>query len=189
MPRIVSADDPAPERVAPTSEELFMAHAQRVAAWVSRLAGPGADVEDLVQEVFLQAHRRLPSFRGDAKATTWLYAISERVVMAKRRKDRLRRLLTFCGDAPIEDLPAVATAESVERREAARLIYGALDRLREKYRTVFILFEVEGLSCAEIASLKGLKIGTVWVRLNRARKQMSAHIRAIEGKGSDGRQG
>lgn len=178
MPHLSPRAAPNP---VPTSAELYQAHAQRVAAWVSRLAGPQADVEDLVQEVFLQAHRALGSFRGDCKPTTWLYTITERVVRARRRRDRLRRLLTVFG-ARIEEVAAdePSACDSLERREAARLIYLALDGLREKYRTIFILFQIEGLSGEEIAELKGLKIATVWVRLNRARAQMSARIRALQ---------
>lgn len=183
MSRPVSADA-SPVAAPPNSADLYREHAQRVAAWASRLAGPSADVEDLVQEVFLQAHRRLHSFRGDAKPTTWLYAITERVVMARRRKERLRRFFTFFGEAHVEEIATTSgtPAESLERRETARLIYAALDRLRDKYRTIFILFEIEELSGEEIAELKGLKLATVWVRLNRARKQMSAHIRALQKK-------
>ena len=95
-------------------------------------------------------------------------------------------MFTFFGDIDLDEVPAPSSAESVERREAARLIYGALDHLREKYRTIFILFEIEGLSGEEIASLKGIRLATVWVRLNRARKQMSVRIRAMQGGDANG---
>jgi RNA polymerase sigma-70 factor, ECF subfamily len=182
--RAPSPSEPVDERGL-TSEEIYRRHAQRVARWVARLAGPGLDVEDLVQEIFLQVHRSRESFRGECLLTTWLYGITERVVYAKRRRERLRRMFSFAtlvGLDPVSHEPS--PAEALERRQSTQLLYAALDRLGEKYRTVLILFELEGLSGEEIAELKVLRIATVWVRLSRARLQLARELERVERRSS-----
>jgi len=165
-----------------TSGQVYREHMQLVARWASRLAGPGLDVEDLVQEVFLQVHRLLPGFRGEAQLTTWLYAITHNVVRTRRRKERFRRLFWFAGDPDRLHLVASGPTpiEAAERRQSADLIYRALDRLPEKYRTVFILFEIDGRSGEEIAELTGIKLATVWVQLSRARAQLLTQLEKLE---------
>jgi RNA polymerase sigma-70 factor (ECF subfamily) len=169
-----------------TSEEVYRQHMQLVARWASRLAGPGLDVEDLVQEVFLRVHRLLPEFRGDAQLTTWLYSVTHNVVRTRRRRERFRRLFGFTGDP--DRLHVVASGptplEALERRRSAELIYRALDGVPEKYRTIFILFEIEGLSGEEIAQLTGVKLATVWVRLSRARAQLVKRFNKLEPGGA-----
>jgi len=71
---------------------VYRAHATDVLRWAARLAGPFLDPEDLMHDVFLVVRRRLPEFRGDAKITTWLYRITERVVRNARRRERFRRM-------------------------------------------------------------------------------------------------
>jgi len=167
----------------PTSEEsvatLFAAHADTVAGWASRLCGPAIDVEDVVQEVFIVVHRKLGRFRGESNVTTWLYGITANVVRQYRRKAWRRRW--FGGrDEPAEDLPAVPTPlEEVERQRSVRAVYRVLDAMGENSRNVLILSEVEGLSGEEIAELTGTKVGTVWVRLHRARAEFAEHARRL----------
>ncbi len=159
---------------------IYRAHAPLVATWASRLAGPTCDLEDLVQEVFLVVERRLPSFRGDAKLTTWLYQITHNVVRSHRRKARVRRWLSGSAEETAGELPSTDSTpiEDLERARARATVYGALDEMGDKYRTVFILFELEGLSGQEIAELTGTKLGTVWVRLHRARAEFERRILA-----------
>jgi len=166
-----------------SSAELFREHAQRVSGWASRLGGPrrGADLEDVVQEVFLRVHRALPGFRGDSEVTTWLYRITENVVRARMRKERLRRFLGFdvaSGNDESREVPSPRpTPEGdLEHRERARMLYDALDRIPATYRNPFILFEIEGLSGEEVARLVGVKLPTLWVRLSRARAQVQSEL-------------
>jgi RNA polymerase sigma-70 factor, ECF subfamily len=160
-------------------EALYRAHATSVARWSAHLGGPSADLDDLVHEVFLVAGRRLAEFRGDAKVTTWLYRITERVVAARRRTDRVRRWLRRTRRADVErelcSTPATP-AQDLHRHQARQTVYRVLDRLPEKYRTVLILFELEGLSGEEIAVLTERKLATVWVHLHRARERFLAEL-------------
>jgi RNA polymerase sigma-70 factor (ECF subfamily) len=101
-------------------------------------------------------------------------------------KARLRRWLV----GRVEDAAEHAAStyptpiEVLERRQAEAIVYRALDGIGDKYRTVLILFELEGLSGREIADLLGIKLGAVWVRLHRARTQFESRIRG-RAKGGD----
>jgi RNA polymerase sigma-70 factor (ECF subfamily) len=88
----VDASDP--ERL---FDHLYENYEPSIERWVRRLAGPSAEVEDLVHDVFVVALRRRSEFRGDAMVTTWLFRITEFVV----RKRRFRRKLRQCLDVQI----------------------------------------------------------------------------------------
>ena len=163
--------------------DLYQAHAATVARWATRLGGPEIDPEDVVHEVFLVAHRRLGEFRGDAKPATWLFRTTDLIVRAHRRKVRLRALLRRSVNEGHEGRgigsSALSPVEELIERQRARFVYRALDSLGEKYRSVFVLFELEGLSGDEIAALTGIKVATVWVRLFRARARFVERIHAL----------
>jgi RNA polymerase sigma-70 factor, ECF subfamily len=166
----------------PTSAELYRSHATTVARWAARLGGPTIDVEDIVHEVFIVVERRLSEFRGESKPSTWLYRITDLVTRAHRRKARFRRLLSREVEAePNYGFPSshLSPVEALIQRERTRLVYRAIDSLGERYRAVFVLFELEGLSGEQIATLTGLKVSTVWVRLLRARKRFVAKLTAL----------
>jgi RNA polymerase sigma-70 factor (ECF subfamily) len=153
---------------------VYRAHAGTVARWVGHLGGPIAEVDDLVHEIFLVVERRLPEFRGDARLTTWLYRITERVVRGRRRNDRVRRWLSRLWRGDLErglSPTALTPIEDLERRRSAATVYRILDRLPERYREVLVLFELEGASGEEIAEMTGRKLATVWVQLHRARRR------------------
>ncbi|HSZ81974.1 MAG TPA: sigma-70 family RNA polymerase sigma factor [Polyangia bacterium] len=168
----------------PTLDALYRAHAATVARWAAHLGGPRLDVEDAVHEIFLVAGRRLPEFRGDAKITTWLYRITERVVRGGRRRERLRRWLDFVRRGDVEQSlspPRPTPVEELERAQSRDTVYRILDRLAEKYRRVLVLFELEELSGEEIAALTGVKLATVWVHLHRARALFVAEMKRDTG--------
>ena len=177
--RVARPSSPADDRAALDLGRLYREHGARVARWAERLLGPRGDIDDALHEVFLVAHRRLVDFRGEAQVTTWLYSITLRVVRDLRRKARWRRWLRLGRG---EDIDAAATAPSplqvLEGRRAAELTYSILDKLPEAERSALILFELEGLSGEEIAGLTGEAVGTVWVRLHRARARFRKHLLA-----------
>jgi RNA polymerase sigma-70 factor, ECF subfamily len=169
----------APDRP-PEFDEIYRDSVDRVARWVRRLAGPGLDVEDLVQEVFLVCHRRLPEFRGEARLSTWLYRITENVVLDRRRTERRRRWLRgLFGGGEIPGSAVEDPAQSLEGRQAAEVLYRILDALPERSRTLLILFELEGLPGEEIAEMTGTKLSNVWVYLHRARTQLRQRVEAL----------
>jgi RNA polymerase sigma-70 factor (ECF subfamily) len=152
---------------------LFREHRGAVARLIQRMLGPGADLDDLVQEVFLQVYRSIDRFRGTSRFSTWLHRVTVNVVLMHRRAAKSRPLLTAEDEArpPID---ARLQPDELAMREARiRAFYRVLDRLSEKKRTVFLLHELEGLSPAEIASLVGAPVLTVRTRLFYARRELS----------------
>lgn len=177
----VSGRDPAMPAVdCRRPETVYAAHVEQVARWVSNLGGPSADVEDLTHEVFVIAFRRLETFRGDARLSTWLYRITLNVMRNHRRKARLRRFLRLddVDVVPSDDLNPEDHARAAQRRQ---VVYRVLEALSDRHRTLLILFEIEGLSGAEIADLIGSNTNSVFVQLHRARR---AFVREMERLGS-----
>lgn len=166
--------------------QLYREHARNVTRWAVRLAGPSLEVDDVVQEVFLVAQRQLRGFRGDSSTLSWLFGITRNIVRDRLRRDRVRRLLLL-QFSPREEELGPSPVDVLERRESARLVYRALDRLPEIYRTPFILFEIDGMSGAEIAELLGLPQATVRVRLHRARGMFLKRLRKLERPSREGR--
>jgi RNA polymerase sigma-70 factor (ECF subfamily) len=126
------------------------------------LKGERAAAEDVAQEVFVKAFRALPSFRRDARLSTWLYRIVANACLDELR--RRRRVLLF-GDLPPAMHPAVLPAEPADPRGD---VAAAVQRLAPKLRMAVLLRYFEDLSYQEIASALGVTTGTVASRLNRA---------------------
>ena len=170
-----------PERL--DVEGLYRSHAAAVEHWAARMWGPGLDLEDIVQEVFLIAQRQLPKFRGESSPATWLFAITERVVWHRRRKERWRRWLAGSAADVADNVPArgASPLEALERRDATRLFYRALEGVNERYRAVLVLFELDEMSGQEIAALKGVRLETLWVWVHRGRAQLLARFVELEG--------
>jgi RNA polymerase sigma-70 factor (ECF subfamily) len=164
--------------------ELYDRYAPQVERWARRLAGPRFDPEDLLHDIFLVVLRRRHEFRGEAKITTWLFRITAQVVRWRRRNAALRCWLWgLHGQSLAEAKPSGPTpVEELERREEGVLLYAALDRLPEKYRSVLILFALEEATGDQIAALLGVDTNTVWVRLHRARAKLADLL--TEGKPS-----
>ena len=169
------AGEPEPDPADAALDLVYERHAQSVAGWARRLAGPGADLEDLIHEVFLIALRRHGELRSATSMRSWLFRITWHVVRGRRRRERIRRWL-FSRYAPAElgdaVTPPVTPLEQVLRSEQIVLLYRALDRLPENDRTALILYEIDGLPGEEIAHLLDVDVGALWVRLHRARRRL-----------------
>lgn len=157
--------------------ELFRRHRSDVSRLVFRMLGPAADTEDVVQEVFIQVHRSLGEFRGQAKFTTWLHRVTVNVVLMVRRAARSRPV--FIGE-PVSDYEpdhGLQPDEDAARRARIAAFRRLLERLPEKKRTVFILHEIEGQSPSEIAQIVDAPVLTVRTRLFYARRELAQIMR------------
>jgi RNA polymerase sigma-70 factor (ECF subfamily) len=161
-----------------TCEQAFRDHGQEVARWARHLGGVEIDVEDVVQEVFLVVNKRLSDFRAEARFTSWLFEVTRKIVANHRRRQKRRawqsdeilvKMPSHLGDPVVE----------MERQQSVARFYAALDSLPEKYRTMIVLYELEGLSAQEIAELRNLTIGTMRVHLSRARAQLVAQYQRL----------
>ena len=157
--------------------EVFRNHRADVARLVLRMTGRQGDLEDLVQEVFLQVYRSIKDFRAQSRFSTWLYRLTVNVVLMQRRAARSRPVLQGASDdafgADVRDLPDDQLART--RRVAA--FYRLLDRMSDKKRTVFVLHELEGLSPSEVAKVVGAPVLTVRTRLFYARRELLEMLR------------
>jgi RNA polymerase sigma-70 factor, ECF subfamily len=165
-----AAEDPAAFR------ELYEKHRGAVARLVFRMLGGRSDVEDVIQEVFVQVHRSLKDFRGQSKFSTWLHRVTVNVVLMHRRAARSRPAF---AEEPVGDIPTLTQQspdEDAERRERMRAFGRLLDRLAEKKRVVFVLHELEGISPEEIGKIVGAPVLTVRTRLFYARRELEAML-------------
>ena len=164
-------------------EEVYRTHAAEVARWAARLGGPGTDSEDIVHEVFMVAQRRFPSFQRAGNVKVWLYRTTAFLVRRRRQRDRWRRWPWQTADEMADRLPASGPTplESLERARRERRLYQVLDQLPDKYRTVLVLFDLDGRSGEEVVALTGRKVATLRVWLFRARALFVARYRELEG--------
>jgi len=162
-------------------DSVYREYGRKVARWVARLGGPSIGVEDVMQEIFLVVSRRLPTFRGDAKLSTWLFTITDQTIRNWRRRERWRRLTSRLTRVIEDTTQAVQSTpiEEVERRQAAERFYRILEQMPNRHRSVLILFEIEGQSADEIGQLMSLRPATVRVRLHRARADFLKRMRAL----------
>jgi RNA polymerase sigma-70 factor (ECF subfamily) len=160
-----------------------------VSRWIRAMGGPEAEREDLVQDVFLIVHRRLPDFDGSNLAG-WLYQIARHRVRDFRRLLWVRHLF-FGGVPPSDNLThsGPSPAESLETREKRMLLERLLGKLNESERAALILFEIDGYSGEEIAELEGVPVNTVWARIHRARKKLNAALAVAESREQRGARG
>ena len=164
-----STHDAEPEARADPLDEMYERYAGDVKRWARRLAGPRADVEDLLHDVFVIALRRRFISRGEASVRTWLFRITHHVVRSRMRRGFLRGLLFQRRRNELVETAPATPYEEVERCERQARLYRALDQLPDAYRTALILYEIECLPGDEVAELTGVSVGTLWVRLHRGR--------------------
>lgn len=161
---------------------FYREHARLVLGWCIRLGGPHLDPEDCAQEVFEVALKRLDSFRGESRITTWLYGITRRVLANKRRRASFRKVLGL--DQIAEPVSPVQTDEEAARLRRRRAVQYALERLRDDHREVVVLCDLEGRTAPEVTAMLGIPVGTVYSRLHAARRALRDAIEA-EGIGVD----
>ena len=153
-------------------EELVIAYQHRVFGVALRMLGNRAEAEDLAQEVFVRVHRAIREFRGDAKLSTWLYAITSRQCLNRLASGERR--IGRQGDEGLARLASreIGPAEEMERTELETALHRAIAELSEERRIVVVLRDLEGLSYEDIAAALDLELGTVRSRLHRARTDL-----------------
>lgn len=165
--------------------ELFRKHHARIYGMCARLLWNRTEVEDAVQQTFLEAWRCLHRFEGKSRFTTWLTRIAIHTSFSTRR--RLRRLvlggLADAGSdegvgASAEELdPRPPPDEMVDYRARQAALQQALQQLSTKKRVVLVLADLEGMTSPEIASVLDIPEATVRTRLFHARKELVRHLR------------
>lgn len=166
------------------------AFAQLVAqqqAYVYNLAlsilGEAEEARDLAQEALLRTWQRLPSFRGEARFTTWLYRLV--VNLGLNRLARLRRRppqVAIDGHALVDRSAAAADPQEIHAAlEWREVVWGLVDGLPEKYRVVITLYYQQERTYEEIAQILQMPLNTVKTHLSRARQMLATRLAGLEG--------
>lgn len=159
---------------------LYSAHASELRLAINRLGGNGIDGDDLLQEVFVVAMRKLSDLAQARSERAWLYGVAVKIAAGQRRRQRLR---SWFG---LDQVPELTSAESpsrtLEQKEASKLLQAALDTLPTAKRDVLVLFELQGLTGEEVAHALDVPLATVWTRLFHARKALSAAVQRLEAR-------
>jgi RNA polymerase sigma-70 factor (ECF subfamily) len=173
-------------------EMLVIRYQQRVYRLVCRLTSE-TDAPDVLQDTFLQVHRHLDAFRGDAKFSTWLYRIATNAALMHRRS-RARRpaesLETFLPDFDGEGRHAQTpealrlssqVEEVLDRQILAEKAREAIERLPDLYREAFVLRDLEELPTSEVAHVLAIEPAAVRQRVHRARLMIRGYLSQLVG--------
>jgi RNA polymerase sigma-70 factor (ECF subfamily) len=155
-------------------EQIYRAHSGRLYSVACRLVGNQADAEDLLQDIFLAAHRKLDSFRGDSALGTWLYRLATNLCLDYLRSKAVRT--SQVTDA-LDDEPGLAdaTSRTLADRTVARMdLERALAKLPEGCRAAFVLHDIEGLEHREVGEILGVAEGTSKSQVHKARLRLRA---------------
>jgi len=158
----------------PAFASLYRHHRDRIHGLVWRLCGcDHALAEDLLQETFVRAWRKLHLFRGESLFGTWLHRLAVNVALSDRRI-RMRRAKVESGFDEAAERTAIGhrDVQSADQRDLER----AIARLPERARTVLVLFDVEGYGHAEIGKMTGMAEGSSKAQLHRARKLLRQEL-------------
>jgi RNA polymerase sigma-70 factor, ECF subfamily len=174
-------------------EALVARHEARVYRPAYRLTGSDADARDVLQEAFLAAFRGLPSFRGAARFSTWLYRITTNAALMLRRARQRRPTESLEEFLPQFDEFGQHVPEAAELRAASRAddlldekllaeqARAALERLPDLYREAFVLRDLEELDTSEVAGLLGIDAAAVRQRVHRARLMLRGYLSHLVG--------
>ena len=158
-------------------EELYRAHSGRLYNLVLRMVGTVQEAEVLLQDVFLHAHRKLGSFRGESSLGTWLYRLGMNQCLdyLRGRQVKMGRATDSLDEEdaaePAAPLPAVPTA--ISRLDLER----AIARLPEGCRAAFLLHDVEGFEHGEVGAILGISAGTSKSQVHKARMKLRTMLR------------
>ena len=153
---------------------MYRQQAPRIYSLACRMAGSPEDGEDLLQEIFLQAHRKLESFKGESSLGTWLYrlALNHCLDFVRSRRAKMDKLTeTLDGDGGLE--PIAARETPIARLDLER----ALERLPEGCRAAFVLHDVEGFDHKEVAGMLGIAEGTSKSQVFKARSRLRGMLK------------
>ena len=165
--------------------ELYLQHKRRVFAICMRMVRDFALAEDLMQETFLQVHRKITSFRGDSAFTTWLHRLAVNTVLMHLRKHSLS---VVSLDHLMEDVPEERAGKSFGARDLMQA--GVVDRLdidravatmAPGYRSIFLLHDIDGFDHGEIASMLKCTRGNTKSQLHKARRMLRGALTARGG--------
>lgn len=161
--------------------ELVRKYQDRLFNTIAHVAGNTEDARDIVQDAFVQAFLKLESFQHNAAFYTWLYRIAFNVAMSHRRARRptvsIEQARENAGAEPADTSDNPETV--LLRKERCQQVRNAIARIKEEYRAVIVLREIDGCCYETIAEILDLPIGTVRSRLYRGRLQLTKELKEL----------
>lgn len=172
----VTEKGPAPRLDFRSIFELEMAYVMRT---LRRLSVAPGDVEDMAHEVFLAAHQQLHRYDTARPLKPWLFGFAFRIASHYRRRAKRETPLLDAEQVRDERDGPDAVLEKERKRQ---LVLNALDGIELSRRAVFVLHELDGITCDEIARTLEIPVGTVYSRLRLAREDFSATIHRLQAR-------
>lgn len=169
--RVVDGD-PAAQR------ELYDSHVDRIYRLAFRLAGEDELARDFTQLTFIRAFERIGDFRFESSLATWLHTIGVSIALNGLRKVKTART----REAPIEAASSIGTFTREAEPDLKVRLRAAIDSLGEKYRTVFLMHDVEGYTHEEIGAALGIPPGTSKTRLFQGRAKLREALADFRGE-------
>ena len=168
--RVVQGD-PAAQR------ELYESHVDRIYRLAYRLAGEDELARDFTQLTFIRAFEKIADFRFESSLGTWLHTIGVSIALNGLRKVKTART----REAPIEAASSIGTSRREAEPDLKARLNAAIDALSEKYRTVFLMHDVEGFTHEEIGAALGIPPGTSKTRLFQGRAKLREALADFRG--------
>jgi RNA polymerase sigma-70 factor (ECF subfamily) len=166
-------------------QRIYRAFQPKIHRYMVRLVGE-YEAEDLTQEVFVKVNKALESFRGESKLSTWIYRIATNAAMDRLRSPSFQKESSHKsigpgeGEVGDEDAGTGKKKLSVElqlfRKEMNECLRSVIDNLPENYRSVLVLIELQEFSNKDVAEILGISLGTVKIRIHRARKKLKEEL-------------
>jgi RNA polymerase sigma-70 factor (ECF subfamily) len=165
-------------------EALLARYEPQIYRFALRMCGDEDDARDTLQETLIAAFRGLPSFRGEARLSTWLYQIARSFCIKQRRPGASVK----AGEALAEELraPDAEPDARAHAREIGRALAAAMQALPPAHREAVVLRDVEGLSAEEAAEVAGVEVANLKTRLHRGRMELRANLAALLGDDAAG---
>lgn len=179
-------------------EQLLLRYEKKVYTIAYKYMGNHEDASDLAQEALIKAYQSIGSFRGESSFGTWLGRITANKCLDELRRRKRIQVTSLDGEVELEEgsvqkelaAPGDTPEEHTMRQETVQYVQSMLNSMREEYRMVLVLRELEGYSYEEIAQQLSCSLGTVKSRISRARNYLKEQILADKKeKGSQNRAG
>ena len=158
--------------------EMYDAHVDRVYRLAYRLAGADARARDFTQLTFIRAFEKIGDFRFESSLSTWLHTIGVSIALNGLRKVKTARN----REAPIEAAASIGTITREAEPDLKTRLNAAIDSFSEKYRTVFLMHDVEGFTHEEIGAALGIPPGTSKTRLFQGRAKLREALADFRGE-------
>jgi RNA polymerase sigma-70 factor (ECF subfamily) len=160
-------------------EHIYHLYSRRVYSLCLRMAGNIAEAEDLTQQAFLQAYKKLDTFRGESSFYTWLHRLAVNIVLMRLRRKRVVKEDSLEELTDPDNRSSAWHGTKLRSSDATALVAidrvdveRALNQLPSGFRTILVLHDIEGYEHVEISGLLGCSIGTSKSQLHRARQRM-----------------